>query len=124
MRSPASIDGSEVFTLTFTARNAGKLSDMLGLSNRITRSIGYDGAGNPLEMALRFDEKTVSEVGFELYQNVPNPFSRRTSIGFNLPEAGPATLQVYDQTGRLISLSDGFLSERLQFGIARWKPDR
>ncbi|MFM8485382.1 MAG: hypothetical protein ACKOCH_03520, partial [Bacteroidota bacterium] len=98
----ASIDGSEVFTLTFTARNAGKLSDMLGLSNRITRSIGYDGAGNPLEMALRFDEKTVSEVGFELYQNVPNPFSRRTSIGFNLPEAGPATLQVYDQTGRLI----------------------
>ncbi|MFN5238697.1 MAG: HYR domain-containing protein [Bacteroidota bacterium] len=98
----ASIDGSDEFTLTFTARNTGKLSEMLGLSNRITRSIGYDVAGNPLEMALRFDEKTVSEVGFELYQNVPNPFSRRTSIGFNLPEAGPATLQVYDQTGRLI----------------------
>ena len=107
----ASIDGEAEFSLTFTAKTAGKLSEMLSVSSRLTRSIGYDTGGNPLEIALRFDEKTVSEAGFELYQNVPNPFSNRTSIGFNLPEPGPATLQVFDQTGRLVFSQTGNYSK-------------
>ena len=41
-------------------------------------------------------------VGFELYQNQPNPFVNKTSIGFFLPEAAEATLSVYDETGRAV----------------------
>jgi hypothetical protein len=37
-----------------------------------------------------------------LAPNAPNPFSRSTSIGYNLPRAGEADLAVYDVSGRLV----------------------
>ena len=32
----------------------------------------------------------------------PNPFTDQTTLSFRLPEAGPATLEVYDLNGRLV----------------------
>ncbi|MBU6340244.1 MAG: T9SS type A sorting domain-containing protein, partial [Bacteroidetes bacterium] len=60
--------------------------------------------------AFRFNNgstSTISGVGFELYQNVPNPFVNMTFIGFNLPEATTATLSIYDETGRVIYSQKG-----------------
>jgi hypothetical protein len=37
-----------------------------------------------------------------LAQNVPNPFNPETTIAFNLPEAGPVRLTVYDISGKLV----------------------
>ncbi len=37
-----------------------------------------------------------------LYENYPNPFSRSTLIPFDLPEAGPVTLTVYDLLGQRV----------------------
>jgi hypothetical protein len=37
-----------------------------------------------------------------LYQNYPNPFNAQTSIAFDLVNAGPVTLDVYDMVGRHI----------------------
>ncbi|MBK8556045.1 MAG: T9SS type A sorting domain-containing protein [Lewinellaceae bacterium] len=51
-------------------------------------------------MALRFNGTTIAGVGFEVYQNTPNPWENNTVIGFNLPEAAAATLTIYDETGR------------------------
>lgn len=39
---------------------------------------------------------------FLLEQNNPNPFTSSTSIGFTLPEAGKATLTIYDITGKVL----------------------
>ncbi len=50
---------------------------------------------------------TVSGVGFELYQNIPNPFVTQTLIGFHLPEAASATLRVYDEVGKLVHEQQG-----------------
>ncbi|MBK6995578.1 MAG: T9SS type A sorting domain-containing protein [Saprospiraceae bacterium] len=70
-----------------------------------------------LGIAFRFSGKTISGVGFELYQNQPNPFVNKTSIGFYLParrnfsEGGPetieATLSIFDETGRVVYQQKG-----------------
>jgi len=133
-----SIDGAQEFTLRFRAEKAGKLSQMLGVSGAITRAEAYaandsmtndpmtndpmtnDSMTNDpmtrLGVAFRFDGKTIAGVGFELYQNQPNPFVNRTFVGFFLParqgsaggpEAIEATLSVFDETGRVVYQQKG-----------------
>jgi hypothetical protein len=100
-----SIDGAQEFTMRFRAKSAGQLSRMLILSNYITRTEAYDAKENgmaKLDVVLRFDGSQIVGIGFELYQNQPNPFVDRTVVGFNLPEAAQATLTIYDENGRLI----------------------
>jgi hypothetical protein len=50
---------------------------------------------------LAVGEKALSGVP-RLYAPAPNPFQRTTTIGFDLPAAGDAGLEVYDLTGRLV----------------------
>ena len=40
--------------------------------------------------------------GFSLLQNIPNPFSRTTSIEYIIPSAQQVTLTLYDESGRLV----------------------
>jgi subtilisin-like proprotein convertase family protein len=101
-----SIDGAQGFTVRFRAEKAGKLSEMLGVSGSVTRAEAYGDAGR-LNVAFRFDGKTIAGVGFELYQNQPNPFVNRTFVGFFLPEAAEATLSVFDETGRVVYQQKG-----------------
>jgi hypothetical protein len=108
-----SVDGFDnEFAITFRASKAGQLSQMLGVSSRITKAEAYPlptspywGGVNRLDIAFRFNNgntSTISGVGFELYQNQPNPFVNKTFIGFHLPEATSATLRVFDETGRMV----------------------
>ncbi|MDO8366372.1 MAG: T9SS type A sorting domain-containing protein, partial [Saprospiraceae bacterium] len=110
-----SINDGQEFTLRFRAEKSGKLSEMLGVSGSITRAEAY-AVNDPLTpndgmtrlgIAFRFDGKTISSIGFELYQNQPNPFVSRTFIGFFLPEAAEATLSVHDETGRVVYQQKG-----------------
>jgi hypothetical protein len=89
------------FAVTFRAEKAGKLSEMLQVSSRITKAEAYNEAGR-LNVAFRYDGKVIAGQGFELYQNVPNPFVAKTQIGFYLPEATTATLRVFDASGRVV----------------------
>ncbi|MBK8195329.1 MAG: T9SS type A sorting domain-containing protein [Lewinellaceae bacterium] len=105
-----SIDGVRDFTVRFRATRPGRLSEMLGVSSRITRAEAYSLSNNRLEVALRFNGQggaVISGVGFELYQNQPNPFVNKTLIGFHLPEASEATLSIFDETGRMLFTQKG-----------------
>ncbi|MBX2893381.1 MAG: HYR domain-containing protein [Saprospiraceae bacterium] len=106
-----SVDGDAAeFSVTFRAARAGRLSEMLGVSSRITRAEAYSLSSDRMEVALRFNGAggaTIAGVGFELYQNQPNPFVNKTVIGFHLPEAADATLTVFDESGRLLFVQKG-----------------
>ncbi|MBK6996380.1 MAG: T9SS type A sorting domain-containing protein [Lewinellaceae bacterium] len=104
-----SIDGAQAFTLRFRAHKSGKLSEMLSVSGSITRAEAYAEEGRQ-GVAFRFNSSagvTINGLGFELYQNQPNPFVNKTSIGFYLPVAAEATLSIFDETGRVVYQQKG-----------------
>jgi hypothetical protein len=105
-----SADGSNgEFAVTFRATANGQLSQMIGVSSRITKAVAFD-ASSKLAVAFRFNNgatSTIAGLGFELYQNSPNPFINKTFVGFHLPEATEATLSVYDETGRVLYTTTG-----------------
>ena len=106
-----SVDGTDnEFAITFRAAKSGKLSSMLGVSSRITKAEAYSQNDDRMDVAFRFNTNsgsTISGVGFELYQNQPNPFVNKTFIGFHLPEAAVATLRIYDETGKVVYTQKG-----------------
>ncbi|MEZ4926222.1 MAG: hypothetical protein R3A50_08095 [Saprospiraceae bacterium] len=110
-----SIDGADHFTVKFRAEKSGKLSELLGVSSRITKAEAYSLVNDRQEVALRFDGKTIAGVGFELYQNQPNPFVNKTAIGFHLPEAGAVTLSIFDEMGRLVFTQKGEFAKGYNF---------
>jgi hypothetical protein len=101
-----SFDGANqgAFAVTFRAVNGGNLSDLMSVSSRITKAEAYKN-GERMDVAFRFNNgatSTIAGVGFELYQNQPNPFVNKTFIGFHLPEAATATLSIFDEAGRMV----------------------
>jgi HYR domain len=93
------------FALKFRAKRSGKLSELLKISSLITKAEAYDQDDSRFDIALRFNGQygsVVNNVGFELYQNQPNPFANKTLIGFHLPESSKAILTVFDGAGKLV----------------------
>ena len=103
-------DAQAEFGVTFRAKANGTLSQMLGVSSRITKAEAYSTGAERLQVAFRFNGQngsTIAGLGFELYQNTPNPFISKTQIGFYLPEAAEATLTIFDESGRTIFTQKG-----------------
>ena len=103
IRSRSFDDQDVLFTLVFTARAQGRLSEMLYVNSAVTRAIAYDKDLNAMDVELGFRNNShTTSNAFELYQNVPNPFAGKTTIGFNLPEAMDAQVTIYDIVGKVL----------------------
>jgi hypothetical protein len=89
----------EVVTLTFKAVKAGNVADLIKMNTGVITDEAYDADLNTLNLKLRNKKPAL---GFELYQNIPNPFSNTTAISFDLPTKMDARLSVYDVTGKVI----------------------
>jgi len=92
--------GQPLFSLAFRALADGRLSDWLSMGHQLLRAEAYTGQDEPVQLALQFSASAPA-VGFELLQNIPNPFQGVTAIGFYLPEPGPAVITIVDITGKL-----------------------
>jgi hypothetical protein len=91
-------EGAVLFTLKVRSNVEGQLSNVLNINDAVLRSEIYTGKDleiNNVEIGYRN-----SEVNYALYQNEPNPFVSKTTIGFELPTAADYTLTVYDVTGK------------------------
>jgi hypothetical protein len=96
-------DNSVLFTLVFTANTEAQLSDLIGVSSRITVAEAYDNNGT-LDVAINFNNGEVAAAGFEVYQNTPNPFRGETIIGYNLPEDADVQITIQDVTGKTLQV--------------------
>ncbi|MCR9103050.1 MAG: T9SS type A sorting domain-containing protein, partial [bacterium] len=90
-----------LFTLLLRARTDVQLSEALRMSDAVTPREAYGNTGTFEDVALHFGEAAGSSA-FVLYQNQPNPFRNETVIGFELPEAMPATVTISDVAGRVV----------------------
>lgn len=113
---PGSLAGKQMFALVIHALRDAPLNELITLSNRITRSEAYvyTAEAEKCEIALRFQMSsgaTVSGVGFEAYQNTPNPFVHKTTVGFHLPERADVRIEIFDENGRLLHTQEGIFDK-------------
>jgi uncharacterized repeat protein (TIGR01451 family) len=102
---PADWTGEEVlFTLEVVAQADGKLSDALTAGSRYTEAEAYvRGSDEITDIALIFNEAVEVIGGYRLLQNIPNPVSQETMIGFELPAAEEnVIITITDAAGRLV----------------------
>ncbi|MCR9286205.1 MAG: T9SS type A sorting domain-containing protein [Bacteroidetes bacterium] len=98
-----------LFGLTFVAKKDAQLSDLFNVNSRHTVAEGYNTNNELLDVQLNFTGTEVTT--FDLYQNTPNPFKGETIVGFNLPQAGAATLTVNDLSGKTLFMVEGDFSK-------------
>ena len=92
-----------IFSMVVKATRNGNLTDMIAITSKVTPSEAYQGQSlEVIGVELSTRGIDVEVAGSELYQNEPNPFKGQTTIGFNLAESAPATLTVFDVTGKMI----------------------
>ena len=96
-----------LFLLKFKGKGNGQLSELMTVSDKVTRrecyAEGYDGVEG-LELEIVGGE---ANRYFALYQNEPNPWSTETYVSFHLPEHQRARLTVYDENGREVYVVEG-----------------
>ena len=104
------LETGALYTLNFVAKKDGVLSELIDINSKYTpaEAINQDEAFDIDFIVETISGEVVGEA-FELYQNQPNPFTQLTTIGFNMPTDGVATIKVIDVAGReLLSLTDDF----------------
>lgn len=91
-----------LFNITFIAKNDGQLSDLIKVNSEITKSEAYSVDDKVMNLSFTVIARDKSLAGYDLKQNTPNPFKETTTIGFDLPQAMPAYLTIYDVSGKII----------------------
>ena len=93
-----------LISVTFRALEAANLSDLLSINSRFTAAEAYTAEGIE-SVELSFNGSV--DTKFALYQNEPNPFNGSTTIGFNMAEAGKASISIMSIDGKSLKTING-----------------
>jgi photosystem II stability/assembly factor-like uncharacterized protein len=72
------------------------------IENNVGWAVGLDGTIITTANPVSVNENLTQPVGYDLFQNFPNPFNPGTSISFSISEASIVKLTVYDALGEKI----------------------
>jgi hypothetical protein len=97
------VDNSVLFSVLFTAHRNVQLSEVVGVSSRITRAEAYNTQSELMDVAISFNGDDIG-TSFEVYQNIPNPFDTETRIGYRLPEDAAVTITIQDVAGKTLKV--------------------
>jgi len=116
----AALNGKSLVTINIVPNAPIMTADAIQIHSAVTPAEIY--VGEQLQtgkLSLRFaGVESVDE--FTVFQNEPNPFADKTNISFNLPQAGNATLKVFDVNGKTIYTTTGsFGKGRNSFTLSR-----
>jgi len=105
--SPETVEATEIIVLR--AHADGSIKDMISIDQSVLDAAVYDATFEEYDLKIDFQEGGKTVDTYQLYQNVPNPFSGSTAIAFDLVEAGEVTLTVWDISGRsLFSVTERY----------------
>ena len=100
-----SVREGALFHLVLRAKKPAYLSEAIRLNDRITKKEAYIN-GKLHDVVPGFNVNQDGQV-YALYQNVPNPFTEETIIGFQLPVSERGTLEIQDASGRVVKVFEG-----------------
>jgi hypothetical protein len=68
-------------------------------------ALAYNHKFEEMDIGLSF----INEADYyALHQNTPNPFSRQTTVSFQMAKAGEASLVIMDNQGRVLAERNGY----------------
>jgi len=94
---------NELFSIKIKAKRAGKVSELIEISNNFLLPEAYHTDGRTFDLHLKFDQQNSKKSNnLSLSQNQPNPFSENTVINYQLPKTGMVEFTIFDIQGRLL----------------------
>jgi hypothetical protein len=98
-------DGKVLFTIVAKAIKNIKLSDIMDFNDEVAKTEIYKGDNLEIHnISLNYRN---NDSRFALYQNNPNPFSKKTVISFNLPSDTEYKFTVFNPSGKIIKTITG-----------------
>lgn len=101
------------FELRFRAKAAGRLSEVLSLSNQPLKAEAYGGDQTVYSVALTFES---DDKALQILSVSPNPFRDKTSIVLNLQQEGDVEMTLRDGLGQVVYQSKMFFPK----GHSEW----
>lgn len=102
------ISADEVlFYLNVESQHAALTTDLFRIDEMILSAEAYNDQLEDLEVTLGARSRTIVAQGYELYQNMPNPFREYTEIGFRLADDTNWTITIFDLTGKVLKKVQG-----------------
>ncbi len=99
--------GEISWVMKFRVKEEEPLAAAFRLTSAVTSAEAYSGMQDIYTPKLEIDE-TRAFTDFALYQNKPNPWNGQTLVEFDLPVASAAILTVYDLTGKIVKVVEGY----------------